>query len=212
MKRIFFTAITAGLLLSACGYSATEPNTASTPTTLPGAPDKSRISGGNYTVNSNHALVTWTVDYFGFNNYSGLFSQLTGTLALDPNNPAAAMVDITIPMSGISTGSQDLTNHLKTSDFFSADVYPTARFVSTSVIPTGDRTAAINGNLTIGAVTRPITLNTQFVGAGDNPRTKKQNVGFNATAAFNRSDFGVKYGLPLVGDRVDLDITVVFEK
>ncbi len=212
MKRAFFAALSASLLLSACGYMSSETNTASSPTNLPGAPDKSRISGGSFTVDSNHALITWTVDHFGFNKYSGQFSQPTGMLMLDPNNLSAAMVDINIPMSGIVTGAEGLTKHLKTDDFFNADAYPTARFVSTSVVPTGMTTAAITGNLTIGATTRPITLNAQFIGAGTNPMSKKENVGFHATAALNRSDFGVNYALPVVSDRVDLNITVAFTK
>ena len=87
-----------------------------------------------------------------------------------------------------------------------------AALVSTSVVPTGMDTAAINGNLTIGTTTRPVTLSAQFIGAGTNPMTKKENVGFHATASIMRSDFGIKYALPMVSDRVDLDITVAFAK
>lgn len=212
MKRTLFAALSASLLLSACGYIASPTNRISTNPTLPGAYDMSRVSGGNYSVDSNHTLVTWSVNHFGFNKYSGQFSQPTGILTLDTNNPSAAMVDITIPMSGIVTGADGLTKHLKTADFFNAEVYPTARFVSTSVVPTGMDTAAINGNLTLGNVTRPVTLNATFVGAGTNPMSKKENVGFHATASLNRSDYGIKYALPMVSDRVDLDITVAFTK
>lgn len=212
MKRALIASLSASLLLSACAYMPSDTGSASTQPALPGSPDKSRVSGGSYTVDSNHTLVTWTVDHFGFNKYSGQFSQATGMMMLDTANPSAAQVDITIPMSGIVTGAEGLTKHLKTSDFFNADVYPTARFVSTSVVPTGMDTAAITGNLTIGTTTRQITLNTQFIGAGINPMSKKENVGFHATASLNRSDFGIQYALPLVSDRVDLDITVAFTK
>ena len=212
MKYVMITALSASLLLSACGMMPSGTNSASNPPALPGAPDKARISGGSYSVDSYHTLVTWTVDHVGFNKYSGQFSQATGTMMLDPANPSAAQVDITIPMSGIVTGAEGLTKHLKTADFFNADVYPTARFVSTAVVPTGMDTAAITGNLTIGTTTRPITLNAQFIGAGVNPMTKKENVGFHATASLNRSDFAINYAIPMVSDRVDLDITVAFTK
>ena len=212
MKLALIAALSSGLLLSACAYGGSATSSASTQPALPGTPDKARISGGSYSVDSYHTLVTWTVDHFGFNKYSGQFSQATGMMMLDPANPGAAQVDITIPMSGIVTGAEGLTKHLKTADFFNADVYPTARFVSTSVVPTGMDTAAINGNLTIGTTTRPVTLSAQFIGAGTNPMTKKENVGFHATASVMRSDFGIKYALPMVSDRVDLDITVAFTK
>ena len=212
MKRTLFAALSASLLLSACAYMPGDTGSASTPPAMPGVADKARISGGSYSVDSNHTLVTWTVDHFGFNNYSGQFAQATGMLMLDPANPSAAMVDISLPMSGIVTGAEGLTKHLKTADFFNADVYPTARFVSTSVVPTGMDTAAITGNLTLGQTTRPVTLNARFNGAGTNPMSKKENVGFHATASLNRSDFGINYALPMVSDRVDLDISVAFTK
>ncbi len=212
MKRALIAALSASMLLSACAYMPSDTGSASTQPALPGTPDKSRVSGGSYTVDSNHTLVTWTVDHFGFNKYSGQFSQASGMMMMDPANPSAAQVDITIPMSGIVTGAEGLTKHLKTADFFNAEVYPTARFTSTSVVPTGMDTAAITGNLTLGNVTRPITLSAKFIGAGTNPMSKKENIGFHGTASLNRSDFGINYAIPMVSDRVDLDITVAFTK
>jgi polyisoprenoid-binding protein YceI len=61
-------------------------------------------------------------------------------------------------------------------------------------------------------VTRPVVLNARFYGAGTDPMTHAQTVGFSAKAQIKRSDFGLGFGAPLVSDMVDLEITAAFEK
>jgi polyisoprenoid-binding protein YceI len=184
---------------------------------LPGAKDASRVAAGTYAVDPNHTLVGWRVNHFGFNDYFGLFGDATGTLAIDPKNPNASKVDITIPVSKVTTASAGLTAHLlkpgaegKSPDFFGANPAD-ARFVSKRVVAKGDK-AAITGDLTINGKTREVTLNAEFTGAGANPYNKKETVGFEATAAIKRSDFGINAALPIVSDEVELTITVAFEK
>jgi polyisoprenoid-binding protein YceI len=131
-------------------------------------------------------------------------------MTIDPKAPAKAKVAIDIPMSGITTTVKELDEHLKAADFFDAAKYPTARFESTSVRVTGPKTAKIAGNLTVKGVTKPVVLDTVFVGAGT--MMGKRTIGFDATTTVKRSDFGVSYGIPLVPDAVPLQISVAFEK
>ena len=184
---------------------------------VPGAVEVSRVTAGNYAADPRHTLIGWRVDHFGFNDYFGLFGDVSGTLSLDPKNPNASKVDITIPVSKVVTANAGLTQHLlkpaeagKSADFFGA-APADARFVSTSVVAKGT-TAKITGNLTLNGVTRPVTLDTRFSGAGANPYSKKETVGFHATTTIKRSEFNVAGALPLVSDAVRLDITVAFEK
>ena len=100
---------------------------------LPGAADAARVAAGTYLVDSRHTQVNWQVNHFGFNDYFGLFGDVKGTLQIDPANPAASKVDVTIPIASVATSSQGLTDHLKTADFFDVAKYDSARFVSTSV-------------------------------------------------------------------------------
>lgn len=182
------------------------------PTEAPGKADPKRITAGNYKVDPHHTQVAFTIDHLGFNPYHGLFGEITGTLSLDPAKPAASKLSIEIPMSGITTTSADLTAHLKKPEFFDVEKFPTARFESTAVRASGT-TATITGNLTIKGTTRPVTLNAKFTGAGTMPmKGAAETVGFTATTTVKRSDFGVNYGIPLVGDQVDLTITAAFEK
>ena len=68
------------------------------------------------------------------------------------------------------------------------------------------------GDLTFHGVTRPVTLDVTFHGAGSNPMSKAYTVGFDARGSLKRSDFGVSKYVPLVGDTVDLTISAPFEK
>lgn len=186
---------------------------------VPGAADKSRVAAGTYAADPGHTMVVWEVDHFGFSKYTGIFGDVTGTLVIDPANPAAAKVDVTIPVAKVTTASAGLTSHLLRAgkdggkpDFFGA-APADAKFVSTSVVldDEGDE-AKVTGNLTLNGITKPVTLDVDFHGAGTNPFNKKQTVGFQAEATIKRSDFGIAYALPMVSDAVELEIHAAFEK
>jgi polyisoprenoid-binding protein YceI len=98
-------------------------------------------------------------------------------------------------------------------DFFGANP-AAARFVSTAVKidPKGPMKAEITGNLTMNGVTKPVTVEAEFTGAGINPFNRKETVGFEAETEIKRSEWGIGWGIPLVGDEVELDISVAFER
>lgn len=183
---------------------------------VPGSPNPAAITGGAYTADSGHTLVEWELDHLGFSPYFGLFGEITGTLQLDLKNPAAAKVDVTIPVSKVVTASARLTQHLlkpadagKSPDFFGA-APADAKFVSTKVTPSGQN-ATIEGNLTLNGVTKPVTLQAKFYGAGKG-MNGKENIGFSATGTLKRSEFGIGFGIPAIGDEVKLKIAAAFQK
>lgn len=184
---------------------------------LPGQKDASRVTAGTYKTDPGHSLIGWEVNHFGFNDYFGIFGDVAGTLTIDPANPNAATVDVTIPVGKVTTASAGLTSHLLRAgkdggkpDFFGPNPAD-ARFVSTKVVASGT-TAKITGNLTLNGVTKEVVLDAEFTGAGANPFNKKETIGFEAEATIKRSDFGIAYALPMVSDEVELDISVAFEK
>lgn len=183
------------------------------PTEPPGKADMSRVVAGSYATDPAHTLVGWRVNHLGFNDYLGQFGDVKGTLALDPAKPSAAKLDVTIPITSLAVVSEGLKKHMLGPDFFDAAKFPEARFVSTSVTANGGK-ATIAGNLTIKGITKPVTLDARFAGAGTGvPQAGgKPTVGFHATARINRADFGMGYGLMFVPDPVTLEITAAFEK
>ncbi len=178
---------------------------------LPGVADATRVSAGTYEVDARHTQVNWQVNHFGFNDYFGLFGDVTGTLDIDPGNLGAAKVDVTIPIASVATSSAGLTTHLRSPDFFDVAQFADARFVSTSVAVDGQR-AMIKGDLTMLGVTKPVELETRFEGAGANPMNKKATIGFHASTTIKRSEWGMTKYVPMVSDEVKLRISIAFEK
>jgi polyisoprenoid-binding protein YceI len=169
------------------------------------------VKPGDYLVDPNHTQIGFSVLHLGFTYYSGSFSNVSGTLQLDPSKLSAAKLDVTIPIGSVATTSTALDGELKGPQWFGAGKYPTATFSSTTVTPIGKDRAEVAGNLTLHGVTLPETLTVQFIGAGTNPLNKKYTIGFEATGTIKRSGFGVKTYVPLVGDDVRLTIAGAFE-
>lgn len=191
------------------------------PTTAPGKPDTSLVSGGHYTADPHHTLVEWSVDHLGFTPYFGLFGDVTGTLDIDPKRPEQTRVAVSIPVANVTVASPGLKEHLLKppaaeggkADFF-GPAPEDARFVSTMVKVTGSGQAEMTGNLTLNGVTKPVTLKVKFHGAGKMPSMMGggEGVGFQATGTLKRSEFGLDMGIPLVSDQVDLKIAAGFIK
>ncbi|KQM27235.1 MULTISPECIES: YceI family protein [unclassified Sphingomonas] len=194
------------LILAAALFAVAAPTVAQ----LPGAPDKARVTAGNYTVDTAHTQVAWRVNHMGFTMLDGLFGATGGTATFDPKNPAATKVTIDFDIAkSLTVTSPQFAEHLQSKDFFDVANHPTAKFVSTRVQAMGDHWM-MAGNLTIKGQTKPVQLTVRFMGAGENPMNKKKNIGFTATGSIKRSDFGVGAYAPVVSDKVDLTINAAF--
>lgn len=185
---------------------------------VPGVQDASRVTAGTYALDAGHTLVGWDVSHFGFNDYFGLFGNITGTMTMDPANIEAATFEIMVPIAEVTVASAGLKDHLLRPgkdggdpDFFGPEP-GMATFTSTSVARTGPNTANVTGTLTMNGKSGPVLLATEFVGAGANPMNKKETVGFHARAMIDRTQWGINYGVPLVGKDVTLTISAAFEK
>ncbi len=182
------------------------------PAAGPANPDSGAVAAGQYAVESIHTRIQFSVSHMGFTDWFGDFTGASGALHLDPDQLAATVLSIEIPVASVSTTNPILDRELKSGEWFDADKFPTIRFVATRVARTAAGTAAITGDLTFHGVTRPVILDARFNGAGIDPITKRYTIGFTATTMIMRSDFGVKTYLPLIGDAVSLRISAAFEK
>lgn len=178
----------------------------------PASHDPASVQAGTYAVDPGHTQVGWRVSHMGFSNYVGGFSDVSGNLVLDPKNPAAAKLSVKIPVASVTTTSAKLTGELKGDQWLDAGKFPDMTFVSTKVASAGKDKAKVTGDLTLHGVTKPVTLDVTFIGAGTNPLNKKYTIGFAATGTLKRSDYGVKTYLPLIGDDLHLAIEGAFER
>ena len=175
-------------------------------------PSPSAVQAGAYKIEPTHTRVLFSVSHMGFTTWYGDFSDASGALVLDPMHPDSSRLDVTIPMSSISTTNAKLDGELKSADWFDVARFPTASFRSTSVRVVGQGQADVTGELTLHGVTRAETLRVSFNGAGQNPLDHAYTAGFEVRGQIKRSEFGVSKYVPLVGDTVDLIISAAFEK
>jgi polyisoprenoid-binding protein YceI len=166
----------------------------------------SAFAADSYTVDPAHTYPHFSISHLGFSTMQGRFDKTSGTVTLD-RSAKTGSVEISIETASVSTGFAKRDEHLKSPDFFNAAEFPAITYKSTAMHFKGDTPASVDGNLTILGVTRPVTLTIDAFNCGTNPMSKKDECGAGASAQIKRSDFGVKYGLPAVGD----DVKLVFE-
>lgn len=162
---------------------------------------------GTYTIDPAHTMVLAQWNHMTFSNPTANFANVTGTIVYDAANPEASSVQVTIPLSGITSFTPAFDEHLSGADFFDVAKFPEATFASTAVKANGINALQVTGDLTIKGISKPVTLDVSLNGAGENPMSKKQSIGFDATAAVRRSDWGLDYAAPAVSDAVQLRIT-----
>lgn len=168
----------------------------------------------SYTIDPNHTYAHFEVEHLGVSIQRGRFDRTSGKFTLD-RAAKAGSVDLAVETASVSTGDnvkgsrpRTLDDHLKTADFFNVAEFPRMTFKSTGVKFSGDSPAEIAGNLTLNGVTKPLTLKVERWVCKDNPMSKKPMCGGNASAALKRTDWGIKYGVPAIGDDVRLWISV----
>jgi polyisoprenoid-binding protein YceI len=173
--------------------------------------DPAAVQAGAYNVEPLHTRVLFSVSHLGFTTWYGEFTNVSGSLNLDPKKLAASTLEIHIPVATVSTTNAKLDGELKSDAWLDATQFPEMVFKSTKITETGKDAAKVTGDLTFHGVTKPVTLTVTFNGAGTNPLDKKYTAGFEVSGKIKRSDFGVKTYVPLIGDDVDLIISAGFE-
>ena len=160
-----------------------------------------------YTVDGTHTFPRFSYSHFGLSMQTSGFNSTTGTVTLDKVAKTGA-VDITIDMKSVDTGYTTFNEHIQGEDFLDTAKYPSATFKSTKVHFEGDKPVAIDGNLTIKGVTKPVTLKVTHFAAMTHPMLKKDAIGANASTQIKRSEFNAGKYAPYVGDEVTITVAI----
>ena len=161
----------------------------------------------SYKIDANHTDVIAEWNHFGFSHPTARFGQVDGVIVYDAANVGQSSVKVTIPLSGINSGVAKLDEHLRSSDFFDAEQFPTITFNSTRTEAAGDNKLRVAGDLTVHGVTRPVVLDVTLNKAGEHPNGKRAAIGFDASTTIKRSDFGIDKYVPNVSDEITIRIT-----
>ena len=160
-----------------------------------------------YGIDGTHTYPRFEYNHLGFSNQVHRFTKTSGTVTWDRAARTGA-VDISIDASSVDTGYALFNQHIQAEDYFDTARYPTITFKSTAVKFDGEKPVAIDGNLTIKGVTRPVTLTVTAFHSAPHPMLKRDAIGANAVAKVKRSEFNMGKNVPYVGDDVTLSISL----
>lgn len=189
-------------LLSACGYLIQPKVKTGLVNLKPGA----------YQIDPQHTSVLFKINHMGMSTFVGRFNTVDASLEFDPAHMENAKLSAVINIASIDVNNSDLAETLRGSSWFDAEKYPQALITTTNVQLLNDSHAKFTGNLTLHGVSAPIVLDVNFNGGGDNMLTGRYTIGFTGTTRFKRSQFGMDYLVPAVGDDVDVEVFAEFQK
>ena len=162
----------------------------------------------SYTVDSRHTFPRWAVSHHGFSIHRGQFNATSGKMIVDWTAKTGSLT-IEVDAASIGTGDPEFDKVLRGENFFATDKHPKMTFVADQMKFEGDAPVQAVGSLTLLGVARPVTFRIDGAKCGVHPVSKKSLCGAEVTGVIKRSDFGMKFGLPSVGDEIRL--TIQFE-
>lgn len=160
-----------------------------------------------YGIDPAHTSPRFEYNHFGYSMQMHRFDKTSGKIVLD-RAAQTGSVDVTIDATSVNTGLGLFNGHLQGEDFFNTAKYPTITFKSTKVKFESGKPVAVEGDLTIKGVTKPVTLTVTSFNAMPHPMNKKDAVGANAVTKIKRSEFNMGKFVPNVSDDVTLSIAV----
>lgn len=199
MSRFLASALLAASLFTAPTVFAAGPDTS--PANLP---------AGSYAVDKTHASITGHVLHMGLSMYTFRFDRFDAGYSYDPKAPTASKVQVTVDTKSMNTGFAKADEEFPV-EFLAADKFPKATFTSTRIVDKGNGTGTMTGDLTLGGVTKPVTLDVTYRGTTKGMRGETR-AGFSAKTVVKRSEFGLTKYIPMIGDEVALDIEIEFTK
>lgn len=189
--------LAASLMTGAMAYAAPDANPANMP-------------AGSYVLEKTHASVNAKVMHQGYAFYHFRFDKFDASYDYDPKDPTASKVVVTVDTKSMNTGYAKADEKFPV-EFLAADKHPTATFKSNKITISQGNKGTMAGDLTLGGVTKPITLDVTFNGAGKDMMGAMRS-GFSASTVIKRSEFGLTKYVPVIGDEVALAIEVEFVK
>ena len=147
-----------------------------------------------YTLDPNHTYPSFAADHFGgLSVWRGKFDATSGKVVYDKDAKSGS-IEVTVDMSSVDFGMPKLNEHAKSAEIFDAAKYPTATYTGKFTKFTGATPTEAEGTLTMHGVTKPVTLKIDSFKCMQNPMSKKEVCGADASATLNRAEFGVNFG------------------
>lgn len=146
----------------------------------------------SYSIESSHTYPSFEASHMGISFWRGKFNSTTGKVMLD-RTAKTGTVDISIDAKSIDFGHEKMNEHAIGEDFFNVAKFPTVNYKG-KIVFTGDTPTAVDGELTLLGVTKPVKLTIGSFKCIPHPFFKVEVCGADASGSFDRVDFGMDYG------------------
>lgn len=160
-----------------------------------------------WSLDPDHTRVHWEVSHFGTSTHRGRFDDVRGRIDWD-RTANQAEVSIVIGTASVNTGGAALDGVLRSSKFLSSDSSPDAYFVAKQWRVGADGLPEMRGEFTLRGLSQPLSLKATSFGCHPRPQDGREACGGDFEGVLSRSDFGITFGLPFIGDRVKLLVQV----
>jgi polyisoprenoid-binding protein YceI len=167
------------------------------------------LAAGTWALDPTHSEIGFTIRHIGISKVRGRFTEFDASLVVGDGLDSTT-VTAHVAVASINTGNKDRDTHVLAPDVLDVSRRPTLAFRSTGIEGEGDDWT-MTGDLTIGDVTRPVTLEVELGGVGDYIDGSR-HAGFEARTQVSRKDFGIDFG-PLnafLGDTVKIELDMQF--
>lgn len=161
-----------------------------------------------YVLDPSHSQIVFSYNHLGYSTTWGMFSGFEGEIMFDKDAPAGSSVSVSMPLTSMFTGWEHRDQTILSPHFFGATDDDLVTFVSTGIEVTGETTARITGDLSMGGHTKSVVLEARLNQSGQHPVEGREWAGFDATATILRSDFGVGQYAPFTSDEVQVMISI----
>jgi len=154
---------------------------------------------GNWQLDPYHTQIEFAAKHLGMMTVRGYFDEFSTVADIDPVNPEAASVEVTISTSSLRTNNAIRDNDIRSSNFLEVDKYPFITFKSTSVRTVDSDHYTLTGDLTIRGNTRPVSLDVTKYGEFNDPGMMGHRISYGAQTKINRKEFGLSFNAILDG-------------
>ncbi|WP_202414186.1 YceI family protein [Duganella flavida] len=161
----------------------------------------------NYNLDPSHTYPSFEADHMGLSKWSGKFTRTSGTVVLDHNAKTGAL-DVKIDATSVDFGNAALDQHVRSADFLNVEKFPVITYKSRAIHFAGNKPASADGDLTMMGVTKPVHLTINNFNCLIHPRLKREICGAEVVGEFQRSDFGMNFGLPTFSPTIKLSVQV----
>jgi polyisoprenoid-binding protein YceI len=162
-----------------------------------------------YNIDPSHTYPSFEADHMGISVWRGKFNKTSGTVALD-RAAKTGTLDIAIDAASLDFGHAKMNEHAKGKDMFDVEKFPTITYKGKAIKFDGDKPVAVEGEMTMLGVTRPVNLTINKFKCIMHPMLKREVCGADASAEFKRTDFGLDYGVPM-GFSPDVKLAIQVE-